>query len=389
MDSTRRDFLKKAAAGGAALGLGGLLSGTQPRAMANLFPPGGKKLNILILGGTRFLGPHTVQAALDRGHKMTLFNRGKSGPDMFPGCKQLIGDRYEDMSALKNGEWDAVIDTFAYVPHVIEETIKILKGNVGQYVLISSVSAYKDYKKVGLDETYPVATISDEEIAKAKTHRDITGENYGALKALCEQKAEEMMPGQVANIRPGLIVGPLDPSDRFTYWPVRVDRGGEVLCPVSPKELTQIIHAGDLGEFIIKCIEDKTNGIFNAISKPIEMGKVLQACKRVSKSDAKFTWVDLEFLNEHEVAGWSELPAWAPAEGDHLAFSQVSVEKAFSAGLKMRPLEQTVKETLEWFKKEPAERQAQLRAGIDPEKEKKVLAAWHLHLKEKETAAES
>lgn len=379
MNTTRREFIKGAVVGGAALSFGAM---TPAFASAHVGDkPAAKKLKILFLGGTGFLGPHTVRAALARGHEMTLFNRGKTNPQLFPDVKKLRGDRYGDMSALAGGKWDAVIDTFAYVPHVIETSAGMLKDAVKQYVLISSVSVYPDYKTIGMDETAAVATISDEEIAKAKTHRDVTGANYGALKALCEQAAERTMPGRVANIRPGLIVGPDDRSDRFTYWPVRVDRGGEVLAPGSGKDFIQFIDVRDLGAWIVTCVENNVTGVYNADSPPatITIGGLLRDCQQVSKSDAKITWVDAEFLAEHKVQPWGDMPVWSPPVGDEVGFGQISVAKAMKAGLKHRDVKETVADTLKWFKEQPAERQAKLRTGIDPEREKEVLAAWHKH----------
>lgn len=377
MNTTRREFIKSAVVSGAALSVGAMAP-TVAWAQEEK-KPAGKKMKILFLGGTGFLGPHTVRAALARGHEMTLFNRGKTNPELFPEVEKLVGDRYSDLESLKGRKWDAVIDTFAYVPHVVDASAGLLKDAVKQYVLISSISVYPDYKVIGMDETAAVATISDEEIAKAKTHRDINGENYGALKALCEQAAERIMPGRATNIRPGLIVGPDDPSDRFTYWPVRVARGGEVLAPGSEKDFVQFIDVRDLGAWIITCVENGVFGVFNADSPPAKntMGSLLGACKQVSKSDAKFTWADAEFLAEHEVEPWSHMPVWAPPTGDEVGFGQVSVARAMKAGLKHRDVNETIADTLKWFKSEPEERQAKLRAGIDPEREKEVLAAWH------------
>ena len=377
MNTTRREFIKSAVVSGAALSVGAM---TPLTARAEDKPkPAGKKMKTLFLGGTGFLGPHTVRAALARGHEMTLFNRGKTHPELFPNVEKLVGDRYSDLEALKGRKWDAVIDTFAYVPKVVEDSAGLLNDAVKQYVLISSISVYPSYKVVGMDETADVATISDEEIAKAKTHRDITGANYGALKALCEQTAEKIMPGRVTNIRPGLIVGPGDPSDRFTYWPVRVDRGGEVLAPGSGKDYIQFIDVRDLGAWIVMCIENGVFGVFNADSPQATntVASMLATCKQVSQSDAKFTWVPADFLAEQKVQPWSDMPVWAPPEGEDIGFGQVSVAKAMKAGLKHREVKETVADTLKWFKSEPQERQANLRAGIKPEREKEVLAAWH------------
>ena len=207
----------------------------------------------------------------------------------------------------------------------------------------------------------------------------VTNENYGALKALCEQALTKVMPDRSTVIRPGLIVGPGDPTDRFTYWPVRVSRGGEVLAPESPKDFTQFIDARDLADFVVLSLEKKTRGTFNADAQAgsITMGQFLDTCKSVSKSDAKFTWVDAKFLEKEKVEPWSDMPAWSPPEGDDAAFGRVSAAKAKAAGLKYRPLDTTVRDTLAWFKTEPAEHQSKLKSGITAEREAEVLKDWH------------
>jgi 2'-hydroxyisoflavone reductase len=359
----RRDFLRSAAALAAAVPFA--------RAYGGAKPAGGLKL--LIMGGTGFLGPHIVHAAMARGHTLTLFNRGKTHPGLFPNLEQLHGDRKADLGALAGRKWDVVIDTSAYIPGDVTRSATLLGPNVSRYLLISTVSVYAKLDKPGMDESAPLATTDDPDAQK------VTGENYGALKALCEKAAEQAMPGRVCVIRPGLIVGPGDPTDRFTYWPVRVARGGEVLAPGQPSAPTQFIDARDLADFIVHCVEAKTLGTFNADAKPGSrtMGGLLDTCKSVSKSDARFTWVDAAFLEEHKVAAWADLPAWIPAEGDYAGFGQVSTAKANAAGLAYRPLATTVADTLAWFKTEPAEHQAKLKSGLSPEREAEVLTAWH------------
>jgi len=218
-----------------------------------------------------------------------------------------------------------------------------------------------------------VGTLEDETI------EEITGETYGPLKALCEQSAERNLPGRTTVIRPGLIVGPLDRTDRFTYWPVRVKRGGEILAPGDGSDLIQFIDVRDLGEWIIHCIEQKVTGVFNADSQPgrLTMGKLLNGCLTVTGSDAELTWVDAAFLEEQGVQAWSDMPVWVPAQGEYAGFGQVSTAAAQAKGLKYRPLADTIGDTLAWFEEQPEERQAQLRAGISAEREAEVLAAWH------------
>jgi 2'-hydroxyisoflavone reductase len=360
----RREFLLNAATLAAALPFGTSLAATAPAP---------KGLNFLILGGTGFLGPHIVEAATRRGHTMTLFNRGKTNPSLFPNLEKLHGDRKTDLSALQGRKWDAVIDTSAYIPGDVTRSATLLAPNVGQYLLISTVSVYAKLDKPGMDESAALATTSDPE-AQA-----VTNENYGALKALCERAVEKAMPGRATVIRPGLIVGPSDTTDRFTYWPVRVARGGEVLAPGSAHDYTQFIDSRDLADFIVLCLEKKSLGTFNADAQAgsITMGTFLDTCKKVSGSDARFTWVDAKFLDEQKVAAWSDMPAWAPAEGDDAGFGQVSSAKAKAAGLRYRPLADTVRDTLAWMHTEPEAHQAKLKAGLSAERESAVLKAWH------------
>ncbi|HSE13931.1 MAG TPA: NAD-dependent epimerase/dehydratase family protein [Rudaea sp.] len=360
----RREFLLSAAAAAAALPLTRGFAADAPRA---------RGLKLLILGGTGFLGPHIVGTAVARGHTMTLFNRGKTHPGLFPDLEKLHGDRKSDMSVLEGRKWDAVIDTSAYIPADVTRSTTLLAPNVGQYLLISTVSVYARIDKPGLDESAPLATTTDPDAQK------VTNENYGALKVLCEKAALKVMPGRVTVVRPGLIVGPGDSTDRFTYWPVRVARGGEVLAPGTPKDFTQFIDVRDLAEFLVLCLEKQILGTFNADAQAgsITMGSLLDACKQATGSNASFTWVDAKFLEQQKVSAWGDMPAWIPATGDDAGFGQVSAAKARSAGLHYRPLADTVKDTLAWFRTEPAEHQARLKSGISAEREAEVLEAWH------------
>jgi 2'-hydroxyisoflavone reductase len=328
---------------------------------------------ILFLGGTGFLGPHTVEAALRRGHKVTLFNRGKTRPGLFPELEKLQGDRdKDDLNSLKDRKWDAVIDTSANVPRWVKKAAEVLSTNIGHYVYISSVSAYADLSKPGVDEDAPVATIKDPATEK------IDGQTYGALKALTEKAAQGAMPGKVAVVRPGLIVGPDDPSDRFTYWPVRVARGGEVLAPGTPDDPIQLVDVRDLGEFLVRLIEDRTTGVFNALGpeKTLTMGRTLGACQEAARSNVTFTWVDSAFLEKQGVSPWSDMPAWVPPHGETAGFAKVSNTRAIKAGLSFRPIADTARATLDWFQTQPEERRKKLRSGLTAELEAKVLAAW-------------
>ncbi len=370
MSTHRRDFLKTLALGGAAVGLGAL---GVPRARADFAPvKASKKLRILVLGGTRFLGLHAVKIAMARGHDVTLFNRGRSNPGLFPDLVQLRGDRNDDLKALETGTWDAVIDTSGYVPRVVSMSCDLLRDRVEHYLFVSTISVYADFDEIGLHEGSAVGKLEDESIEQ------ITGETYGPLKALCEQAAERSMPGRVWNLRPGLIVGPNDRSDRFTYWPLRLQRGGRVLAPEGPAEPVQIIDVRDLAEFMIDGLERRVTGVMNAVSPPdqMSMGEMLDTCRAVAGTEAEFAWVPTEFLAEHEVQAWSDMPCWIP-KSEEAGAGTIQVRRALDAGLVYRPLSETVRDTLDWWATEPAERrEAPLRSGLTEAREAEVLAEW-------------
>ncbi|HRX52444.1 MAG TPA: twin-arginine translocation signal domain-containing protein [Candidatus Krumholzibacteria bacterium] len=370
MSTHRRDFLKTLALGGAAVGLGAL---GVPRARADFAPmKARKKLRILVLGGTRFLGLHAVKIAMARGHEVTLFNRGRSNPGLFPDLVQLRGDRNDDLKALETGTWDAVIDTSGYVPRVVSMSCDLLRDRVEHYLFVSTISVYADFDEIGLHEGSAVGKLEDESIEQ------ITGETYGPLKALCEQAAERSMPGRVWNLRPGLIVGPNDRSDRFTYWPLRLQRGGRVLAPEGPAEPVQIIDVRDLAEFMIDGLERRVTGVMNAVSPPdqMSMGEMLDTCRAVAGTEAEFAWVPTEFLAEHEVQAWSDMPCWIP-KSEEAGAGTIQVRRALDAGLVYRPLSETVRDTLDWWATEPAERrEAPLRSGLTEAREAEVLAEW-------------
>lgn len=329
-------------------------------------------MRILIIGGTRFLGRHLVDAALAYRHEVTLFNRGKSNPGLFPGLEIILGDREKDINKLNGRIWDAVIDVAGYVPRIVRLSAEVLKENVSRYVFISSISVYDEaiFKKIGITESDRVGKLKDE------TVEEITGETYGPLKALCEQVVQNTFGGERALIiRPGLIVGPHDPTDRFTYWPMRVARGGEVLAPEKPDAPAQIIDVRDLSDFIIRLIENNASGIYNATGPdyPLTLSRILEVSKQVSGSDARFIWAPAEFLKQHNVAEWSDMPVWIPDTEENQGFSRMDLSKAINAGLKFRPLEETVRDTLEWAKTRPEEHE--WRAGLTAEREAQVLAA--------------
>ena len=337
-------------------------------------------MKLLILGGTRFLGRHLVEVALARGHEITLFNRGNY--PAVAGVETIHGDRHTELNKLKGGRWDAVVDTSGHLPRAVRAAAQIVSDAVDRYVFISSQNAYANVSVPGIDETYPLATLTTEQLDRANAI-DTTGqpsyaELYGGLKALCEQAAEEVLPNRVLIIRPGLIVGPNDYSDRFTYWVARVARGGEVLTPGRPHRFIQFIDVRDLAQWIVRMIERNESGAYNAHGLPstITMQQFLDECKLVSDSDASFIWVSENFLLEEKVAAWSELPLWLPEEAaPHLkGFMFINPGKAIAAGLTLRPLHDTIRDTLAWH--QASHLNEPLKAGLDRDKEQALLYKW-------------
>lgn len=324
-------------------------------------------MNILIIGGTRFLGRHLVYSALARGHQLTLFNRGKSNRTLFPTLETIIGNRKHDLGQLTSRSFDAVIDTCGYLPRDVRLSAQILKNVAASYVFISSISAYADVSQIGITENSPLASMPDE------TVEEINGETYGPLKVLCEKAVQAEFGERALIIRPGLIVGPYDPTDRFTYWPVRVARGGDVLAPEAPNVPVQIIDGRDLAEFTIRLIEQKAAGAYNVTGPDYELtfGALLETCKQVSDSDAAFHWASVEFLEQNKVAAWSDMPVWVPNTPENAGFSMVDISKAIAAGLTFRPLANTVCDSIEWAKTRPAEYAWQ--AGLAAERESELL----------------
>jgi len=371
--ATRRQFILSSAAGMASL------SSLMPKSgfAAEPIEKADKPLSILFLGGTGFLGPHTVNHAIRRGHKVTLFNRGRSKEGLFPNLEAIIGNRDpkidDGLNALKDRKWDCVIDTSGYVPRIVDASSKLLADHCHQYLFISSISVYSEFTKVGLNEKSVVGTLDD------PTVESITGESYGPLKAYCELAAEKNFKDRTTVIRPGLIVGPRDRTDRYTYWPVRIAKGGEVLAPGDGKDYVQYIDVRDLGAFIIHCLERQNMGIYNATSamsgeSTLDM---LNFCKNGAASDASFTWADADFLANHDIQPWSGMPVWVPRQGELGGLSQINTEKAIKQGLTIRPRKQTVQDTLTWFGKQSSARRKTLRAGISAKKESEVLSALH------------
>lgn len=375
MRTTRRNLLHLTAA--AVLGL---TARRQPSYAAGATTGPRKPMRILILGGTGFIGPHQVRYALSRGHQVTLFNRGRQ-PHEWPGAvEELLGDRNTgDLKALEGREWDVCIDNPTTLPFWVRDAGRILHGKINQYLFISTISVYADNLKPA-DESAPVAPYTGKD-AMAETMESLRaaqGELYGPLKALSEKEAEQQFPGKATIIRPGLIVGPGDETDRFTYWPVRLARGGEVLAPGDGSDPVQFIDARDLAEWTIRMAERRTVGTFNATGPEhlLQMRQMLSGIGSAIHADFRPIWVASDFLEADKVEAWSDMPVWVPGQGNTAGFARRSIRKALTAGLTFRPLATTASDTLTWFNQQPAERQAKLKAGLTPAREEEVLSKW-------------
>lgn len=376
MSLTRRDVLASAASAAALAALP--LQGFAP-------PRKDGTPRVLILGGTGFLGPHTVAACKARGWKLTLFNRGQRNPQLFSADEEvetLLGDRDGGLDALREAvaagrRWHAVVDTSGYVPRVVKDSATLLAPATEQYVFISTLSVYADSATENQDESGVLATMED------PANEDVMA-NYGALKALCEQAASAACPGKTTNLRPGLIVGPGDPTDRYTYWPARLARGGEVLAPGGGDDPLQYIDVRDLAEFVARCIADRSFGTFNA-NGPAQrhvMRELVASCDAAAaglvpdRPATSVTWVPTAFLAAQGVSAWQDMPVWIPGEGETKGFHTMSSARAIAAGLAFRPYADTARDTLLWWRSLGAERQAALRAGLSPAREAEVLAAF-------------
>ncbi|MCB9885132.1 MAG: twin-arginine translocation signal domain-containing protein [Planctomycetes bacterium] len=367
---TRRSFLQTSAGAVAALPLVGHL---QPRRR--------EPKKILVLGGTGFLGPHFVRAAVAAGHTVTLFNRGRTNPGLFKELEQLHGQRRrprpgrandpaQDLSALENRKWDCVLDTSGYFTGEVEDVCKVLGGNVGQYVYVSSMSVYASLEKDAspVDEDSPLLSLQDKYVQDMGKEF----ENYGGLKRHCEDAAAAAFPGAATLVRPGYIVGPGDYSDRFSYWPARFDRGGECLAPGDPDNDLQFIDVRDLGAWLVHLCEQKITGPFNAVGFDgrISVEEFLHTGKGTRNHSCTFTWVDDKFLEDNGVSSWQEMGCWTPkAKNGH-----TSNAKAIAAGAKYRPIAETIRDTAEWVKNERGD--GPWRAGMTAEREKDLLAKW-------------
>jgi 2'-hydroxyisoflavone reductase len=396
--SDRRTFLKQTAALGGALGFSPLgklpLEGAvrAERPNPGLAPA---PLNILILGGTGFTGPEQVDYALARGHRVTLFNRGKTRPGLFKGkvAEELIGDLNSDTSALKGKSFDVVIDNPTTLPFWVKNAAQNLKGNTKHYMFISTTSVYRDQSEIGINENSPTVPMPDgldpyqpDQRNERQLAASSNPANYGAFKARAEVEVQNQYPGINTIIRPSLIVGPLDRTDRFTYWPARIDQGGEVLAPDKPEDPCQFIDSRDLAEWTIRMAEAREFGTYNALGpdKPLTIGEMLYGIKAVTTAGAQFTWVPWEFLQAQGIRPWTQMTVWMPPYGRTAGYQRRSAAKAIAKGLTFRPLAVTAKDTLDWHKTRPAEEQAATLEGkingLSMKREAEVLAAWKAEL---------
>lgn len=326
-------------------------------------------MRLLVLGGTKFLGRHFVEAALRRRHEVTLFNRGRTAPGLFPGVETVTGDRDGGLAALAGRTWDAVLDPSGYVPRVVGAAVSALAGRVGFYAFVSTISTYATPIAPGADESAPLAALAD------PATEEVTGETYGGLKAACERAVARGFGERALVVRPGLIVGPHDPTDRFTYWPRRLSRGGDVLAPAVPGQPVQVIDVRDLAAWMLAMIERGTGGTFNATgpAEPLTLGELLERAALALGVPSRIVWVDVAFLLERGVEPWTELPLWVPAgEG---GIDEVSIARALATGLALRPLAETVRDTLAWdlARPDPARDGS---SALKPEREAELLAAW-------------
>jgi 2'-hydroxyisoflavone reductase len=386
MSTSRRSFLQWTAAVGGALGFGAV-----PRFAFGSPPPAPKApvpgpvrraaapLNILILGGTGFTGPEQVEYALARGHRVTLFNRNKTRPDFFKGkvAEELVGDLNNDTSALEGKKFDVVLDNPTTLPIWVRNVARYLKGNVKHYMFISTTSVYRDQSQIGIDEQSPTTPMPD-----GLDPYTLDPRSYGALKTRAEQEVQLHYPGINTIIRPCLIVGPLDRTDRFTYWPARIDKGGEVLAPDKPEDPCQFIDSRDLAEWMIRMAEAREFGLYNAIgpAHPLTIAEMLYGVKAVTTAGAQFTWVPWEFLQEQQVRPWRHMTVWQPPYGRTAGYQRRNASKAIAKGLTFRPLAVTARDTLDWHKTRPQKEQdATLNGeinGLAMSREREVLAAW-------------
>jgi len=380
IDTSRRDFLKTTAAVGGALGMG-MVPGCAPDAPSTSGsvgqagqPAPSRKLRMLVLGGTGFIGPHMVRYALERGHELTLFNRGRSNTDLFPEVENLIGDRNGDLESLRGRSWDVCMDNNASNIDWVTLSTDFLRDSVDLYFYVSSRSAYSDLSAIPMTAAAPTFTYETAGVEPGAENLP-----YGLQKALCERQVQEVFPDNSNIVRPGLIIGPGDTTDRFTYWPVRIDRGGEVMAPGDPNDFVQIIDVRDLTEWMVRMAEEGYAGVFNGVgpATPRPMSELLYGIRAVTTRETIFTWVPEPFLTEQGIRPYSNMPVWMPPRPGREGFARFDLTPEVEHGLTYRPLAVTARETLDYHFSRPMEEQENLQAGITAEREAEVLAAWH------------
>jgi len=357
------------------LGTAAVVAGGVPRAIAadTKSKQGSDSFKILVLGGTGFIGPHMVREALRRGHDVTLFNRGKTNNLLFPDLETLIGDRDNGLDALKGGNWDAVVDNSGYVPRHVADSARLLSPSIAHYLFVSSISAYASFA-VPNDEDSPLATMPDE------TVEEVTGETYGPMKVLCEQRAAaEIGDDRLTILRPTYICGPGDHTDRFSYWPVRTMKGGEMLWPGTPTDKTQIIDVKDLANFVVDAIEQQIIGTYNTVTPAgsYSMGDLLADSMAVTGAEVTPTWVSAGFIDAQNLGEGRSIPIWASPDGEYASVASVNGERAVAEGLRNRPVRETARDLISWWKTLPEDRTQKIRAGLSAQRETEMLTLWH------------
>lgn len=364
MSLTRRSLLKAGL-------VGGCIAAGAPTVSLALSSKSSRQLSILVLGGTRFSGPHIVGEALRRGHSVTLFNRGVTNAHLFPDLERIKGDRGGTLEGLADRRWDAVIDASGYVPRHVENSARLLAPNVSYYLFISSVSAYADLSGAN-NEDSPLATLEDESV------EEVTGETFGGLKVLCEKRAlAEIGKERTSIVRPTFICGPGDHTDRFTYYPVRARQGGQMLCPGGPGYAMQLIDVRDLANFIVDSVERETIGVFNTTS-PVgayTLGRLIEDSQAINDTAVEPVWVDDAFLEANDATPL--FPMYAPVDGDFGGLFQVSGERAAAAGLEIRPVRETIRDLMAWWATLPDERIANAGFPMTPQREAELIEAWN------------
>lgn len=367
MTNNRREFIKAGILGAAAVGTG-LPAGAEAACAENKFRP----LEVLILGGTGFIGPHMVREALRRGHKVTLFNRGKTNNALFPDLETIKGDRDNGLDGLRGRKFDAVIDNSGYVPRHVADSSRLLADHTDRYVYISTVSVYDDFS-IANTESSALGTMADESV------EEVTGETYGPLKALCEKRAQsEIESDQLTIIRPTYICGPGDHTDRFSYWGIRTKKGGDMLWPGSPTDGVQIVDVRDLATFTIDSVDQQISGIFNAVNEvgSYSMGDMLVDAQAVTATNVNALWMGEKFADDNDLMGGRTLPVWHPSGEKYDTGGSFSGKASRDAGFHYRPERETMRDLLVWWETLDEDRRANVRAGIKPEREAELIAKW-------------